>query len=84
MKHFVHRKVLFTIGKDYDGNTETLKMNYVNCQWQNAQNEVCEVDILVYYDEVEKALEGDYMTRENIFTNFAHYLMLSFNPSIIS
>lgn len=84
MKHFVHRKVLFTIGKDYSGNTETLKMNYVNCQWQNAQNEVCYVDILVYYDEVEKALEGDYTTRENIFTNFAHYLMLSFNPAVIS
>lgn len=84
MKHFVHRQVFFTIGKDYDGNTETLKMNYVNCQWQNTNNEVCDVDILVYADEVEKALEGDYTTRDNFFINFAHYLMLSYHPNVIS
>lgn len=84
MKHFVFRNVLFTVGKDYDGNNETLKMKYVSCQWENTMHEICEVEILCYFGEIDRALQGDTETREQIFTNFAHYLMLSFNPSIIS
>lgn len=82
MTHFVHRKVLFTIGKDYSGNTDTLKMKCVTCQWENTLHEVCEVEILCFYDEVDRALQGDREAREGFFCNFAHYLMLSFNPSI--
>ena len=82
MKHYVYRKVLFTIGKDYEGNNETLKMKYVACQWENTLHEICEVEILCFFDEIDRALQGDTETREQIFTNFAHYLMLSFNPSI--
>lgn len=84
MKHFVHRKVLFTVGKDYEGNNETLKMKRISCQWENTRHEVCEVEILCYYDEVENALDGDYNTRDQIFINFAHYLMLDFKPNTIS
>ena len=84
MKHFVYRQVLFTIGKDYDGNTDTLKLNYVNCQWQNRNNEVCDVDILVSPDEFAKALEGDNFMRDLIFASYAYYLMYMFNPSVIS
>lgn len=83
MKHFVHRKVLFTIGKDYDGNTETLKMKYVACQWENTLHEICEVEILCYYEEIDRALQGDTETREQIFINFAHYLMLDYKPNTI-
>lgn len=82
MKHFVFRKVLFTVGKDYEGNNETLKMKYVNCQWENTMHEICEVDILCFFDEIDRALQGDTETREQIFITFSHYLMLSFNPSI--
>lgn len=84
MKHFVHRKVLFTIGKDYEENNETLQLKRVSCQWENTRHEICEVEILCYFDEIDRALQGDTETREQIFFNFAHYLMLSFNPSIIS
>lgn len=84
MKHFVYRQVLFTIGRNYDGSTETLKLNYVNCQWQNYNNDVCDVEILVDPETIAKALEGDTDARENFFGNFAHYLMLSFNPGVIS
>lgn len=84
MKHFVFRNVLFTVGKDYEGNNETLKMKYVNCQWENTMHEICEVEILCYFGEIDRALQGDTETREQIFVNFAHYLMLSFNPSVIS
>lgn len=84
MTHFVHRKVLFTIGKDYEGNNETLKMKRVSCQWENTRHEICEVEVLCFFDEIEEALQGDSEAREHIFINFAHYLMLSFNPSIIS
>lgn len=84
MKHFVHRKVLFTIGKDYEGNNETLKMKRVSCQWENTRHEICEVEILCYYDEIEEALQGDSDAREQIFINFAHYLMLDFKPNTIS
>lgn len=82
MTHFVHRKVLFTIGKDYSGNSDTLKLKCVSCQWENTLHEVCEVEILCFYDEVDRALAGDREAREGFFTIFAHYLMLSFNPSI--
>lgn len=84
MTHFVHRSVLFTIGKDYRGNDENLKMKYVSCQWENTMHEVCEVEILCYYDEIDRALQGDREAREGFFANFAHYLMLSFNPAVIS
>lgn len=84
MKHFVHRKVLFTIGKDYSGNTDTLKLKHVSCQWENTLHEICEIEILCYYDEIDRALQGDREAREGFFTNLAHCLMLSFNPSIIS
>lgn len=84
MKHYVFRGVLFTMGKDYDGNTNNLKLKYVNCQWQNYKNEVCEVDILVAPDEYEEALEGNNFMRDFIFTTYMHHLMNLFNPSIIS
>lgn len=84
MTHFVYRQVLFTVGKIYDGNTDTLKLNYVNCQWQNYNNEVCEVEILLEPDIIAMALEGDTHAREQFFGTFAHYLMLSFNPAVIS
>lgn len=84
MKHFVYRQVLFTIGKDYGSEIDTFKLNYVNCQWQNYNKEVCEVDILVSPDEFRQALEGDNAMREFIFTTFTFHLMNSFNPSIIS
>lgn len=82
MTHFVYRKVLFTIGKDYEGNNETLKMKYVSCQWENTMHEICEVEILCFFDEIDRALQGNSEAREQIFIIFAHYLMLSFNPSI--
>lgn len=82
MKHFVFRTVLFTVGKDYEGNNETLKMKYVNCQWENTMHDICEVEILCFFDEIDRALQGDTEAREQIFINYAHYLILSFNPSI--
>lgn len=84
MKHYVFRKVLFSVGKDYEGNNETLKLKYVSCQWENTRHDICEVEILCFCDEIDRALQGDTETREQIFITFAHYLMLSFNPSIIS
>lgn len=84
MKHFVYRQVLFTIGKDWEYNTDTLKMTYVNCQWQNSRKEQCDLIILVIADRIVKALEGDPYERECIFNNFAYNLMLSYNPAIIS
>lgn len=84
MKHFVYNQVLFTIGKDFESNVETLKLNYVNCQWQNYNKEVCEVDILASPDEFLRALEGDDRMREFIFTTFTFRLMNSFNPAVIS
>lgn len=84
MKHFVFRKVLFTVGKDYEGNNETLKMKYVNCQWENTLHEICEVDILSFFDEIDRALQGDKETRETLFLTFAHYLMLDYKPNTIS
>ncbi len=84
MKHFVYRQVLFTIGKDYTSEIDTLKLNYVNCQWQNYTKEVCEVDILVAPDEFSAALEGDNAMREFIFTTYVHHLMNLFNPAVIS
>lgn len=83
MKHFVFRKVLFTIGRDYEGNNETSKMKYVACQWENTLHEICEVEILCYYDEIDGALQGDTETREQIFINFAHYLMLDYKSNTI-
>lgn len=84
MKHFVYRKILFTIGKDYEGNNETLKMKYVACQWVNTLHEICEVEILCYYKDIDRALQGDTETRKQIFINFAHYLMLDYKPNTIS
>lgn len=84
MRHFVYRQVLFTIGKDYDGNTDSLRLNYVNCQWQNYLKDVCEVDILVSPDEFSKALEGDNAMREFIFTTYTYHIMNMFNPAVIS
>lgn len=84
MKHFVYRQVLFTIGKDYTSKIDTLKLIYVNCQWQNYCNEVCEIDILVSPDEFAEALKGDNQMREFIFTTFTFHLMNSFKPSVIS
>ena len=84
MKHFVYRQVLFTLGREYEAHTENLRLNYVNCQWQNYNKEVCEVEILVDPLTIEEALEGDTHKRENVFMNFSFYLMNSFNPSIIS
>lgn len=84
MKHFVFRKVLFTIGKDWEDNTDTLKMIYVDCQWQNSRKEQCDISILVCADRIEKALEGDPVERESIFDLFAYNLMLDFKPFVIS
>lgn len=84
MKHFVYREVLFTIGKDYKSDIETLKLIYVNCQWQNYQKEVCDVDILVAPDEFIAALDGDAAMREFIFTIYVRHLMNLFNPAVIS
>ena len=84
MKHYVFNQVLFTLGKEYDSDTENLHLNYVNCQWQNYDKEVCEVDILVSPDEFDDALEGSHVMREFIFSTFAFHLMAVFNPSIIS
>lgn len=84
MEHFVYKQVLFTIGKDYNGNTDKIKLNYVNCQWQNFNKEVCEVDILVSPDEFFKALEGDNAMRDFIFMTYTYHLMNLFNPAIIS
>lgn len=84
MTHFVYRHTLFTIGKDYEGNNETLKMKYVSCQWENNKHEICEVEILCFYDEIYRALQGDTETREQIFIIFAHYLMLDYKPNTIS
>lgn len=84
MKHFVYRQVLFTIGKDWEENTETLKMNYINCQWQNSRHEQCDIDIIVMSSRIEKALEGDPVERESIFNLFAYNLMLDFKPFVIS
>lgn len=84
MKHFVFRQVLFTIGKDCETEIETLKLNYVNCQWQNYNKEVCEVDILVSPDEFLRALEGDDSMREFIFMTFSFHLMNLYNPAVIS
>lgn len=83
MKHFVHRKVLFTIGRDYEGNNESLKLKYVSCQWENTLHEICEVEILCYFDEIDKALQGEGEWREIIFMTYAHYLMLDFKPNTI-
>lgn len=84
MAHYVYHQVLFTLGKEYQAHTENLKLNYVNCQWQNYQKEVCEVEILVAPGEIARAFDGDTTARDFIFMNFTYYLMNSFNPSVIS
>lgn len=84
MKHYVFRGVLFTLGKDYHSEVTGLHLMYVNCQWQNNNNEVCDVDILVLKDYIPKAFDGDLEAREFVYGSLANYLLLSFNPSIIS
>lgn len=82
MKHFVYEKVLFTIGREYEALTEGLHLNWVSCQWQNYDKEVCEVEILVEPETIEKALEGDTIAREDFFLRYTYYLMSSFKPSM--
>ena len=84
MKHYVFKQVLFTLGKEYDSNTENLRLVYVNCQWQNYNRDICDVDILVSPDEYTKALEGNNIMREFIFMTYTFHLMNMFNPAVIS
>ena len=84
MKHYVFKRVLFTLCKEYEGDTAPFKYYYVSCQWRNANKEVCDVEIIAESEAIEQAFEGNTVARVEIYSNLTYYLMLSFNPSIIS
>lgn len=84
MKHYVYLSVLFTLGKDHDSEFSDVHLSYVNCQWQNDNNEVCDLDVLVLKDRCAKAFDGDIESREIVYGTLCRYLLQSFNPSIIS